>query len=506
MSNLKETFENGEEFKVDLTHLMDDIAQIYSFEQWKLPIVENVDNFIDEKSYHTISFYVRDNELRIEMKGAGVPESQFRELAKIAFTTKISSPENTTLGYYGWGLKATMTVAETIEIETKRGNFRGRQLWYWKEGRPYRRFENPCLNLNEEFTILIYKLREEYKVNEKKIVETLQEYYPTLLAGAPALGRRRKFYVNDKEVPKPDWLDESKYEKVEMFKDIRINGELIGGKIFISKKELPEEYRGIAIIVCGRKMEERIDLYPEVKKYTGYLHADVFAKKKYLIGDKTQIKRRDNPLWFKFKTIISNKLEKILKDAGLLRETTEEDRELIRRVYKVVTAILREMPELKDLGIIGPKVGKAEIYVKGKEMPVGIEEGFSTKTDIPHKGGEKWIDQVGWGEKGQVIKQDKKGGERANKHESKIKGYPQMVICELGDKQIEALYEIGKILINKQHPLYKSVEKHKHMRYYHVSRAGIEAILDYLLQNGEITQERYLSLKKEIIYLLGDNL
>ncbi|MEM2173274.1 MAG: ATP-binding protein [Thermoproteota archaeon] len=505
MNNPEEIFEDGEEFKVDLSHLMDDIAQVYSFEHWKLPIVENVDNFIDEKEYHTISFYVRDGELKIEMKGTGISETQFKELAKIAFTTKISIPEDTTLGYYGWGLKATMVTAETIEIETKRKAFRGRQIWYWKEKCPYRVFKSPCLDLPEDSTVLTYKLKEEYKLDEKAVIETLQEYYPTVLAGAPALGKKRKFYVNGKEVPPPSWLDENRYKKVEMLKSINIKNEQASGKVFISEEELVDEIRGLAVIVCGRKMEERFNPYPEVKKYTGYIHADFFAKRKYLISDKTQIKRRDNPLWQDFKTKVSLELEKILKNAGFLQTTTQTERKLIQKVHKVLTAVLREMPELRELGIIGPLSGKAEIYTKGGNSRGVIEEAPSTKPNTSStKEGER-IDQYGYGGKGRVIKDDKNGKESVSKREGRIRGYPQPIITELPE-QIEAKYEVGKILINKQHPLYKSVERNEQMRLYHVSRAGLEAVLDQLLKDGEISQERYLILKRQITYLLGGNL
>jgi hypothetical protein len=506
MSNPEEVFEDGEEFKVDLSHLMDDIAQIYSFERWKLPIVENVDNFIDETEYHTISFYIEDNELKIEMKGAGISKPQFEELAKIAFTTKTSSPENAMLGYYGWGLKATMVTAETIEIETKRKDFRGRQIWYWKEKRPYRVFNDPSLNLIEDSTVLVYKLKERYRLNEKAIIETLQEYYPTLLAGAPALGKRRKFYVNGKEVPPPDWLDESRFKKVEMLKSINIKNEQASGKVFISEEELPEEIRGLAIIVCGRKMEERFDPYPEVKKYTGYVHADFFAKRKCLDGDKTRIKRRDNPLWQDFKTKVALELEQILKNAGFLQTTTQAERKLIQKAHKVLTAVLREMPELRELGIIGPLLGKSEVYIKGGDLQGVTEEGPSTKPEHSSKKKGERINQSGYEKEGQIIKRDKDGKEDISKRESKIRGYPQLIITPLKEEKIEAKYEVGKVLINEQHPLYKSVKRDEQMRLYHVLRAGLEALLDQLLTDGEISQERYLALKRQVTYLLGDNL
>jgi len=507
MGGLEGLFEEGKDFPVDLEHLMEDIRQSYSFEEWKIPIVENVDNFIDEKRYHTILFEVKGNVLKIEMKGTGISPPEFQKLATIAFTTKaFSGKETSTLGYYGWGLKATLVVANRLEIETKLGDHVMKQEWFWRDHRPQYKFSEPSLNLSEDSTVLVYHLKEEYvsEITEKSVIETLQEFYPTLLAGAPALGKKRSFYVNGQKVPPPEWLDESKYE-TKMFKDIRVDEEPISGKVFISQKELPEEYRGLAIIVCGRKMEKRLYTFSEVKNYTGYIHVDIFAKRKCLVGDKTQIRYRSNALWTQFKYKVDQETERILREANLIKKTLREDRELIRRTYNIVARVLKEMPELKELGIIGSKIAKATIYTKGEEESVSVEIGPSTKTDLPRKGGPEGIDQFGGGSESQIVKPDKNGEGKAGTREGKLKGYPEIIIGELEDNKIECEYRSGVIIVNKNHPLYKSIERNESVRFYHVTRVVLEAILSYLLKES-IEIEKYFDLKREMIFLLGDNL
>ncbi|MEM3771970.1 MAG: ATP-binding protein [Candidatus Micrarchaeia archaeon] len=509
MSELERIYEESEEFRVELEHLMDDISNNYTFEKWRIPIVENVDNFIDEKNYHTISFEISEGLLKIEMKGAGISAEEFKNLSTIAFTTKdFSGKETSTLGYYGWGLKATLIVADRLEIETRYKGNSMKQEWFWRNRRPQYKLLSPSLNLSEDSTVLIYHLKEEYvnNINEKNVIETLQEFYPTLLAGAPALGKKRDFYVNRKKVPEPEWLDENKYEHVIMFKDIYIDEEPVSGRIFISQKELPEEYRGLAIIVCGRKMERRLYTYSDIKNYTGYVHADIFAKRKCLVGDKTQIRYRDNPLWYKFKSKIDQETRRILEEANLIKETSKMDRELIRKAYNIVARVLREMSDLKELGIIGPKIAKAQIYTKGDEVSVSIEEGPATKTDIPKKGVSEGVDQYGWGEEGKTIKPDENGELKASRREGRLRGYPQIIIGELDDDKIEGKYLTGTILINKKHPLYKAVERNELLRNYHVTRAALETIADYLLENDMINSKKYFSYKREMICLLGDNL
>jgi len=78
-------------FPVDLRHLIEGFKQSYSFEEWKIPIVENVDNFIDDRNYHTISFSTSEETLKIQMLGSGIPGEIFKDLAKIAFIQKSMS-------------------------------------------------------------------------------------------------------------------------------------------------------------------------------------------------------------------------------------------------------------------------------------------------------------------------------------------------------------------------------------------------------------------------------
>ncbi len=512
-NSLKTLFERGERFPVDVKHLMEGIWQVYSFEKEKIPIVENVDNFIDERGYHTISFHIEKGKLSIEMRGSGIPREVFESLATIAFTSKLDDvlrEKKKGLGYFGWGLKATMIVANRIEIETKCKDYKGRQVWFWKEGEPYREFQVPTLDLEEDSTVISYELKEEFydKLNEQRIVETLQEFYPTLLAGAPALGKKRKFLVNNKRVPPPAWLDKSKYEDIVTLKKLRIDGETIGGRIFISREELPEELRGIAIIVCGRNVtiDKRENPYPEVKRYTGYVHADFFYKD--LVGDKTHIKKRGNMRWIKFKRILANELGKVLREKGLITKTTMKERELLRKVNKLIARILEQIPELEKYGVItGPGLGRRATFFKGDEVPVDKAEAETSKTDIPHKDHEKGVDQLGWGEKRPAIIPSEKGKERARRELRKRRGVLQFILANL-PSNVEARYDPGGgvVLVNKGHPTYESVKTSETARYYHVCRAGLESLIEYLLMERTIDIEEYLKLKNEILYTLGSEL
>jgi len=490
------------EFNVDLEHLMDDVVNTYSFEKWKIPIVENVDNFIDESNYHTISFTIDKEKLEIIMHGAGISKEDFEKLSTIAWTTKIGQlgeKRADMLGFYGWGLKATMIVAESIEIMTNRDSYQGGQRWYWVGRKPYYNFiQYSSSDLNENHTKLIYHLKDEYKgeIDQKRIIEALQEFYPTLLNGAPARGRKRKFLVNGKVVPPPEWLDEKRYKKTELLKNLKD----AGGRVFISDSELEDNLRGIAIIIYGRMLKQRIDPHPDIKRYTGYVHADFLVK--LLYGDKIDIKKND-PLYIEFKKKLTIELENILKRNELMPETTSSERELLREIHKIVGKVFEDVPDLEGLVIGQEKIGT--IYMKGNDIRISKTYGPSSKTDIPHREHEKNVDQPGGGENKPIIKPSPEGEKTAKKTRGSRKGMPQFMIVDLSP-DIEAEVKGTRIAINKNHPLYQFATNSNRNKRYHICRAGLEAILDSSLKEGSIKIEDYLNLKSKVMQMLGEHL
>jgi len=492
------------EFNVDLEHLIEDIENTYSFdekEKWKISIVENVDNFIDA-NYHTISFITDKEKLEIIMYGAGISKEDFENLSTIAWTTKIGQlgeRRADMLGFYGWGLKATMIVAESIEIMTKCDLYQGGQRWYWVGRKPYYGFiRYSSSDLKENHTKLTYHLKDEYKgkIDEKGIIETLQEFYPTLLNNAPVRGRRRRFLVNGKAVPPPEWLDEKRYKKTELLKNLKG----VGGSVFISDSELEENIRGIAVIIYGRMLKQRINPFSDIKRYTGYVHADFLVK--LLYGDKTDIKKND-PLYTEFKKELTVELENILKRNGLMPETTSSERELLREIHKIVGKVIANVPDLERLVIGQEKI--ETIYMKGNDIRVTKTYGPSSKTDIPHKDHEKNVDQPGGGENKPIIKPSPEGEETAKKTQGSRRGMPQFMIVDLSP-DIEAEVQGTRIAINKNHPLYQFAMNNKRNRLYHICRAGLEVILDNSLKEGSIKPEEYLNLKSKVMQMLGEHL
>jgi len=402
-----------------------------------------------------------------------------------------------------------MIIANEVEIETKYENFIGRQVWFFREGEPYRKFEKPIfLNKDHENqTVVIYHLKDEYrgKIGEKELIETLQEFYPTLLVGAKALNKRRTFLVNDKVVPGPEWLNENNYVDMYYFKNIKIEGYNVGGRVYISAEDLPEEYSGIKLIVCGRNIiDSKLDPFPEVKKYVGYIHADILYKD--LIGDKTRINKRDNPRFRELRRQAIKQLRKILEEKGLLPKITIKEREILKKVHKVIADVLQQVPELEKYGILGPWSGRVPTYMKGDEELVSKEIGPSGKTDIPHKDHIEGVDQYGPDINKLIITSKKEGVDKARREYRRT--LPKFMLSELAEEDIEAYFEGGDtVVINRKHPLYQFAERTGHYaRLYHICRSGLEAIIDYLLKNREIDIDEYFKLKKIITTGLGDAL
>ena len=280
----------------------------------------------------------------------------------------------------------------------------------------------------------------------------------------------------------------------------------MGGRVYISEKELPEEQRGIRIIVCGRNIiDSKLDNFPEIRNYTGYVHADVLYRD--LVGDKTRIKMRDNPRFRQLKTMVNSQLRVIFEREGLIQKTGIRDKEFMRKVHRVIANVLEQIPELESFGIAGPLMGKVTSYFKGDEIPVETELGASSKTDIPTSLKEEGVDQWGTSIPKSIIKKSDKSDRKGRKVRRKRRALPQFQISKGLPVDVEASFDGGeKVIINMDHPLYQSAERSQISRLYHVCRAGLEAILDYLLSKKEISIDEYLKLKRIITSSLGDAL
>jgi hypothetical protein len=464
---------------------MEDLRDQYHIELEEAAIVENVDNCIDER-YSEIKFEINNGMLEILMIGDGMDSETFwNVLPRIAATTKRS--DLGALGRYGWGMKVCLWIAEQVDIETKKGDFHGAQIWKLIKGIPYWSKGKSKRNVKYNFTCITIKLNDEYKekITPEFVVRTLQKFYPTVLRGAPVknrYGEKRvlKIIVNGHIVEPPPEIDYQKRKPIV----IKIGDDKATGYIYFSKEPLPEEERGIWIIVHGRKITSEFFGYYN-DRIAGYIHADFLIKD--LAGDKTQIKRTYR--WRKLNEAVAQQLKEFMTEVGALKEQ-ELPRDIVKRIHVEINELVRYFPELQELAkklgigihqdaLISKKEGSIQTTLEaGSKRDRGLEAGQGGGEGVPVKPGE--------GQEKAPAKEG--GGDRAEKKKRRrgieIKRYPGF-----GRKEEAWFTPDGIVYINTAFPTYKRAEK-MHSLEYHIERCAIEAILEYAVNEGII-----LSLK-----------
>lgn len=495
-----------EPFGVDLQHFMEDIKEHYSFPIEEAAIVENVDNCIDEK-YDKIYFDFDDDILRIWMSGDGICEDIFwNTLPKLAASTKIDEGKKSGLGRFGWGMKVAMWISDSVIIETKFNGFRAAQEWKIVNGIPSWRKISPKTNYKGNYTLVKMKLKEEYrdKITYDFINRVLKRFYPTIVNGAPVknrygIKRKLKIFVNAKPIPSIPEID---YEKKKVLR-CKIDNETVCGYVYLTKDKLPEEERGISIIVCGRKItREFFGVFGNKNdRITGYLHADVLVEN--LKGDKTILSRTGN--WKPVSKEIAQQLSNFMKEIGAIREE-KVPQKMISKVHKEINDLIKYFPELQSLAIKSLRKRKVLLPNENGDVPssISIEGSQITKGDKPGPGDGSGI-AVPPGEKQkEVTVKDECGEKKSVKRERKIRAGITILLRPYPSQKRESWYsEDGSIIVNTSFPSYKKADKMK-SRDYHVIRCAIEALLDYAYESGTIERKEYKDYWNEVFSKWGE--
>jgi hypothetical protein len=493
-------------FDVDLEHLMEDVKLQCSIPIEEATIVENMDNFLDER-YREIRFDTYLEKLRILMVGSGIPQEVFeRKLSTMAGTTKVAEGIKG-LGRYGYGMKIMLFVSNHVVIETKLADYHKALRWEIIARKPYK----DMISTNEEregnFTLIEIHLKDEFrgKFSSEFLKSVLQQYYPTVLSGAPVInqyGERRKvkIFVDSEQVTAP----KLEYER-KTYVDFRVDGEKVSGSIYLTKKELEEE-SGIAVIVHGRKIIEReyFHVYGRgdiMTRITGYIHADVLIDD--IAADKTKIKKQSIS-WRKISRECGKKLASFLREIGAAKEEEELPKKLIKQVHEELNGLVKKFTEWQEIAtsrreklLISKKVGdvSTELSEIGKWVPgSGPSSGSGEGREAPASPGDEDIKAPS--EKSGKDKAVKKRGKGRKGLEIKQTPFPP-------DDKIEARFQPeGIVLINTNFPTFKKAERGK-AKAYHIMRAAIDSIIEYMTDNGIIPGDKVRSHRNEVLMEWG---
>lgn len=497
-TDLDSLFSKRKPFGYDLKHAMENIRDHYTIPLEEAMVLENMDNCIEEP-YQEIRFNIEKNVLEVEMLGYGMSQPVFwHTLPKLASTTKTSKKG---LGHFGWGMKVGMFISHYIDIETKYEEFHGAQRWELMKDGPYWQQITKERQPQENVTIVKHHLNEEYakKITPHHVKNILQKFYPTLLDGAPVLGRKLRVLING-EIVAPPQLPDIKEKDVLKAK---IEGKEVTGKIFFTKIPLPEEKQGIAIIVDGRLIcREYFGVFGgKNNQITGYLHADILEKD--VAGDKTSI-RKTSSKWRNLCKKISQQFVKFMKKVGALEEDApiKQDLELVN---KQLAKILKDFPELNPMkfsikenvliekaeGEISSSLEKGTQIVKGTEGGEGMGGGVDVKP----------------GDEDNIAPTKKEGKSRATIRKRKIRSGPQVRFTPQPTIRKESWFSEGEgfVYINTAIPSYGKAKKWgAKARWYHEIRCSLDALLEWGMGNERIDPQKYFDIRQEIFLKWGE--
>ena len=493
-------------FHVDLEHLMDNIKEQYvNISMEEAIIVENTDNCIDER-YTEIHFNLKNGVLKILMLGDGMNSKVFREtLPKIAATTKVTKKLRSGLGRYGWGMKVSMCVADYIIIETKKGDFHEAQSWKLIDGIPKYKKEIPKKASDIDFTLINIKLSDEYckKITAEFIKRTLQRFYPTILGGAPVRnrhGKKRKLkvFLNSKLVEPPPMVE---YEKKRPIK-ARVIGQQASGYVYLAKRVLSEEERGISVIVHGRKiMKDYFGVHgSKDDRITGYLHADMLIED--VAGDKTLIRRAYR--WRKLSEGVAKQLGEFMKEIGAIREE-KLPKDIMKHVNQEINELIRRFPELQELAKRAGISIRHEVLIPKKEGDVltKLEEGSKRARGLKVSSGKggRGI-PISPGEEPTKAPSDEIGEKRAVRKKRR-RGLSIVARPEPEMKKEAWFSPEGIVIINSRFPTYNKAKKMNSLRY-HMVRTAIEALLNHALEDEIIKEEEAINYRNEVLAKWGE--
>jgi hypothetical protein len=485
---------------------MENIREHYTIPIEEAAIVENVDNCIDE-DYHTICFTTIGGDLEILMLGDGMTEEVFcKILTRIAATTKFEDRRGSALGRYGWGMKISMYVGDSVIVETKCGSYHAAQSWRLVDGIPKHKKIEPMRSLTENFSMVQVKLKSEFNhMSDPVFLERiLQRYYPTMLQGVKVNGRNGKrelkVLINSTQCSPPQEIE---YEKKKPLAT-KVDGEPVTGYVILAKNELDEEDQGIKIIVNGRKITK--DFFgvwgDKNDRVTGYLHADVLIGD--LGGDKTAI-RHATSHWRQLNEKVAIQLSEFMKEIKAVREEKLPEKEF-RQIQLELNAILKNFPELQELAKkAGISISHEALFpMKRGEIPTVLEPRSTGEHGTePGVGGGEGV-PVKPGDLSNKAPSDTSGDKRATLRPRRRGGLNIYPRPEPEVKE-EAWFSAGEglIIANSSFPTFKKAEKTQ-SRSYHMVRVGLEALLNYAAENGYIKKDKFKEYRLDVLAKWGE--
>jgi len=458
---MNEKLKIGEKYfsKVNFRKLIKDLREQFPYDSLTALIVETIANSIDANATK-ISINVSDDSYCILDNGTGMTKSQFIEYHNIASLTKEKGKGG--IGFAGIGAKVYLDRAYYIITETKSKSFHGATKWMLtKNGELI--YEPVLIRTKIPYktgTFIEVKIKnneDKMKLNSKFVQEIVRKYYNSVLLGYYG---QKEIKVNGSIIN--GWKINAKH--IEKRKDIRISFRWkshtykIKGFIIKSKKDIPEEFQGIFIVVHGKTIMsywfKQIPL--EYTKFTGLILADDLIS--ILTTSKSDF-NRESGLWKVFHRRVSREI------GAWLEQIQAKPKVPVRAVLKDIAKDLErslnrilKKPEFEKLAdAIFQSMLERTVSIRsvhGTEMGMTIQGVQKTKGTLGGLGVGKGVSTVGeWEGKG--VKFHEEGAERVERVRRRVRGGIRIGYEYQPGNALEGWLTESAIIINVGAPTWK---------------------------------------------------
>lgn len=453
--------------KVNYKNMIQNLADMYSFNVDEVVLVECIANSLDAKaSKIVIDFDPQNKILSISDNGKGMDELQFKQYHDFAMGLKTRGKG---IGFAGLGAKISFNIADRVLTETRSKNFSGGSDWRFNEDGDLIWKPVKCKKLDMTgTTVKIYfnaKAKVRYRTVEdiKKILfrhyaplfdEKFLEFYKLIKCYESS----PRFIVNGVPIEPVRFLKEYQMSHYKEFlvktpgKNVRPIGYAFFGLV---PEDFELEEPGVLLCTWGKVIKP--DFF---NQFPGELMSRIFGIAeipnfvKFLTTSKSDFNRRKNPKEFNmYYQPLRNHFVSWLKEQGIDKREEikeEETRELEREIFKII----KLLPEVSELVSRWDSKKVYTISPNGKQ-PVLTEKGSQT---FPEGEGEKGITESPkspdpYGHNNAYAPSDK-GTDRAESISRKAK-----VGLKVSFKNVPEQVEIGWVdgdivYINSGHPAY----------------------------------------------------
>lgn len=255
------------ETRVNLKHLLEDIRDSYPYPQEEAIITELIANALDSGASKIRFLTVPERQtISVIDDGEGMTSGNLEEYHDIAATTK---KRGKGIGFAGVGVKLSLLLADKVITETKRESFHKATQWRLESAQraPWDYIEPSGLLSSSNGTAVSIILRDNGSnlLSPDFIERVIQtHFYPIL--DEDFMDKILKyiykngvaFVVNERRIEIPE--AEEAIQRIPFLVKLGRRDKPVGiGFLSKSKKELPEEQRGVAVATYGKVIKRDWD-------------------------------------------------------------------------------------------------------------------------------------------------------------------------------------------------------------------------------------------------------